>query len=443
LIDLRANHVFAKTTPVNDRGSCRELARETFARGNSPLGCMEVTSSYIADAPVATRSRAKHPRWWLPLEIWAGVIVVAALAQVFFKLGTYQWDLIVYWWGGHAFATGHSPYGAIPNQPVYLHYVYPPITAALFAPLSLLNVAAAKLVWITAKAAALWATVRMWQKATSSRDATIPPIFFFTFAFGSALLVDVTAGNIAVFEQFVLWLGFTALLARKPWIFALLVVVIAQFKLTPIFFLGVLLVIDERPRWAPFVGGLTVFGALLASNFVAYPAQMHEFFTSISSLNERGWGDPATLGVMQDLVDQVQSLGINIPSATAYVLYGAAALSVLYYTFRWWMRRRAESNVDRVLVVLISLVVYALVMPRMKDYSYVALLPAAWYVLAKCRLNNAPIVVLATLVPRPLPQLNLRLPLLTQAYVYAPLFGALAVWCELISESNQREIATE
>jgi hypothetical protein len=64
-------------------------------------------------------------------------------------------------------------------------------------------------------------------------------------------------------------------------------------------------------------------------------------------------------------------------------------------------------------------------------------------VLAKPKLHSASIVVLATLIPRPLPQLNLRLPLLTQAYVYAPLFGALAVWWELISESTQREIATK
>jgi hypothetical protein len=399
---------------------------------------MESASTFTAEFSPSTR-----PRWWLALEIWAGVIVVAALAQVLFKLGTYQWDLIVYWWGGHAFASGASPYGAIPGQAVYLHYVYPPITSALFAPLAALNVSVAKLLWISAKAIALWATVRMWQKATSTRATSIPPIFFFTFAFGSALLVDFTAGNIAVFEQFILWLGFTALLARKPWIFAMLIAVVAQFKLTPIFFLGVLLVIDERPRWAPFIAGLAIFGALLASNFVVYPMQMHEFFASISSLNERGWGDPATLGVMQDLVDQIQALGIAIPAATAYLLYAAAAISVLFYTFRWWMRRRAEGNVDRALVILISLTVYALVMPRMKDYSYVALLPAAWYVLAKPKLHSASIVVLATLIPRPLPQLNLRLPLLTQAYVYAPLFGALAVWWELISESTQREIATK
>ena len=94
----------------------------------------------------------------------------------------------------------------------------------------------------------------------------MPPVFFFTFAFGSALLVDFTSGNIAVFEQFLLWLAFAALLARRPWMFALLVVLVAQFKLTPIFFLGLLLVIDERPQWKPFVGGTALFATLVGAN---------------------------------------------------------------------------------------------------------------------------------------------------------------------------------
>lgn len=390
-------------------------------------------------APALDRTvRSVRPRWQLALELWAGSIVLAAAAQVLFKLGSYQWDLIVYWWGGRAFSAARSPFGAIPGQPVYLHYVYPPITAALFAPLGHLSVPAAKLLWITAKGIAFWLTVRLWQRAMDVRSSVVPPIFFFTFAFGSALLVDFTAGNIAVFEQLVLWLAFTALLARKPWVFAIAVALLAQFKLTPIFFLGVLLFIDERPRWKPFFGGLAAFFTLLLSNVVLYPGMLREFFASVSSLNERGWGDPATLGVMQDLVDQVQALGIPVPAVTAYVLYAAAALAVLYFTVRWWLARRGDGAVNRVEIVLVTLVVYALVMPRMKDYSYVALLPAAWYVLARPRLHAGPLVVLAAFVPRPLPQLNLRLPLLTQPYVYAPLFGALAVWVELIHPPEPR-----
>jgi hypothetical protein len=74
----------------------------------------------------------------------------------------------------------------------------------------------------------------------------------------------------------------------------------------------------------------------------------------------------------------------------------------------------------------------------MKDYSYVALLPVAWYALSRTTLQTIPLVIVAALVPRPLPQLKLWLPMITQAYVYAPLLGALAVWMAIIGEQPER-----
>jgi hypothetical protein len=276
----------------------------------------------------------------------------------------------------------------------------------------------------------------------------VPPVFYFTFAFGAAALVDFTAGNIAIFEQFVLWLGFAALLASRPWWFAIAVALIAQFKLTPVFFLGVLLVIDERPRWAPFFGGSALFLALFGANFVFMPAQAHQFLTSVQSLGERGWGDPSTLGAMQDLVDQVQGLGIPVAPAVAYLLYIAVVITILTVTVRWWRLRRAEQPNRRLTIILVSIAVYALVMPRMKDYSYVALFPVGWYVLSLRPFNTGSIVVFAALLPRPLPQLKLWLPGVTQAYVYAPLAGALVVWAALVGvgppqvEPEPRRVAT-
>ena len=44
------------------------------------------------------------PRWRLALEAWAIVVVAAALWQIVCKVHVYQWDVIVYWWGGRAFA---------------------------------------------------------------------------------------------------------------------------------------------------------------------------------------------------------------------------------------------------------------------------------------------------------------------------------------------------
>jgi hypothetical protein len=273
--------------------------------------------------------------------------------------------------------------------------------------------------------------VRLWRKRIGVEQDAVPALFYFTFAFGSAVLVDVTSGNIAIFEQLLLWLGFAALLSRRWWTFATLVVVAAQAKLTPVFFLGLLLVIDERPRWSPFIGGSLLFVLGLGANALLLPGQTREFLASITALGERGWGDPSTLGVMEDLVDQLRGLRLPLPAVTAHLLYLAAVATIFWLTVRWWRARRAAGTSDPLLVVLVTLAVYALVMPRMKDYSYVALLPVGWYVLATHRQLTASLAVLAVLVPRPLPQLKLWLPLVPQVYTYAPLIAALVLWSML------------
>ena len=181
-----------------------------------------------------------------------------------------------------------------------------------------------------------------------------------------------------------------------------------------------------------------LFAAAVGANALLLPDQTREFLASISSLRERGWGNPSMLGVMEDLVDQLRGLRLPLPVVTAHLLYLSAVAAVLWHTVRWWRARRASGSHDPMMLVLVTLAVYALVMPRMKDYSYVALLPVGWYVLAAHRHVAAPLAVLAVLVPRPVPQLKLWLPLVPQVYTYAPLIAALVLWSMLTAPPSRR-----
>jgi hypothetical protein len=171
---------------------------------------------------------------------------------------------------------------------------------------------------------------------------------------------------------------------------------------------------------------------------VLFPGQTREFLASVSALGERGWGDPSMLGLMEDLVDQLRGLRLPLPTAAATLLYLAAASAILGLTVRWWRSRRAIGKHDPLLTVLVTLAVYALVMPRMKDYSYVALLPVGWYALGRRRQRTASLAMLAVLIPRPLPQLKLWLPLVPQVYTYAPLIAAFVLWSMLTEDVPTR-----
>src|SRR4029079_4773406 len=120
-----------------------------------------------------------------------------------------------------------------------------------------------------------------------------------------------------------------------------------------------LLVIDERPRWMPFFAGVVLFAALTGANALLLPGQTREFLASVSSLAERGWGDPSTLGVMQDLVDQLRGLRLPLPESSAYALYLAAVAFILAQTVRWWRAQRSAGAARPVQIVLVTLAMYA------------------------------------------------------------------------------------
>jgi hypothetical protein len=65
----------------------------------------------------------------------------------------------------------------------------------------------------------------------------------------------------------------------------------------------------------------------------------------------------------------------------------------------------------------------------------------AWYALAGRQAVTASLAVLAVLVPRPLPQLKLWLPLVPQPYVYAPLLAALVLWAMLTGADRNSDAA--
>jgi hypothetical protein len=58
-------------------------------------------------------------------------------------------------------------------------------------------------------------------------------------------------------------------------------------------------------------------------------------------------------------------------------------------------------------------------------------------VLARREAVTASVALLAVLVPRPLPQLKLWLPLVPQVYTYAPLLAAVVLWTMLTASKSE------
>ena len=150
-------------------------------------------------------------------------------------------------------------------------------------------------------------SVACWRACFSSgqrfflkREADIWFYPFALLAFNTSIFVDIAAGNISIFEQFGLWLGFFFLLKRRLFLFCLAIVLIANFKITPLFFLVLLLFINDKKKYLYFFASLFTFGMIQAVYYFFSP--LYQDFLIFGLQLEKGWGNPSSFSLLRTLI---------------------------------------------------------------------------------------------------------------------------------------------
>jgi hypothetical protein len=192
--------------------------------------------------------------------------------------------------------------------------------------------------------------------------------------FAGAALVDFHAGNISMFEQLLIWLSFACLLRGRWRSFLALILVAGSFKILPLSFL-LLLGLEQRSaalRRLGFAGlGLVLMVALQA--LLAFDL-LGVYWSSVELNDERGSINPCSYAFWGSLLHFLEQQGLL--KSTDWLrgtLYLGGVLLILSLGMRPFIRRMRR---DRWSAILMATVVYALVMPRFKDYSYLLLIPA-------------------------------------------------------------------
>jgi hypothetical protein len=255
-------------------------------------------------------------------------------------------------------------------------FVYPPMAIYVFKPFLLLRLEDASMLYLVMKGAMLVGLFALWSVLFLRR---FDPVFmwFGLLAFNSPAYIDMHVGNVSILEQFLLWVGFAALLSGRHAVFCALTCAAALFKLTPLVFLGLLFVPSLRPKRPFLILGVTVgiFGLVAAASYIAIPGaaaglqqNLGQHFMLVGSIN------PSMLSMWefsrQALRDKV---GLDLPTWMPYLLYIAAACAVLTLS----LRVLCASAVDGLSAILFACLTYAVLMPRLPDYAYlIVLLPA-------------------------------------------------------------------
>jgi hypothetical protein len=362
------------------------------------------------------------------LTISTLIIVVGLIILVGARWEHYQWDFRMFYGSATFFAQGVSPY-----RGSGLSFYHPPLMLYFYKLFTVLPVYAASTLWYALKLVALAALLAVWSRNFLRLRLEWPTICFMALAYNGAIYADLVSGNLSVFEQLLLWVGFSQLLRRRYARFGLCLILASQVKITPILFSVLLLVAPARPQWRWFFASIAGFALVFSLNYWLEPELFARFWHVSALLDERGIDNNSSLALIRDVADRVQgaavSSGTYVDELVFVTFAGAAALLSLKTILSY---RQRGANMDARLVIYFSCIAYGLVSPRFKVYTYILLLvPTLYLVRAHWRGLVAPLASVALVLLVIFPQGNSLLPIRAAFELfndYLALFGCLAVW---------------
>ncbi|OIO27387.1 MAG: hypothetical protein AUJ18_10965 [Candidatus Hydrogenedentes bacterium CG1_02_42_14] len=318
----------------------------------------------------------------LHLISWLVVIISIFILSFFYlhRSDLFLWDFRLYYSAGLALNSGVNPYDStelsrFTTFAEYFPCAYHYLVLNFYRLLAVLSISHAMLVFQLCKLIALLLLILMWLKLFPKLKKEVFFPFAVLFGFNAALILDLRSGNISLFETLLITSGLLAFNAGKYRLFSLLIVCAAMIKLSPIIFLCMLIFADERRAWR--WGALAAFSffVLLASPILISMDYITGFISNAQAIvDERGAYCPATLPLIRDLFKINSITDLFYPNSFFILIVVAVSGTWIYFSNR--------IKKDRIKLICFSLLSYALIHPRFKDYSYMLLIGPIYFIIS-------------------------------------------------------------
>ncbi|MBI3566251.1 MAG: DUF2029 domain-containing protein [Elusimicrobia bacterium] len=315
----------------------------------------------------------------------AVVVLLALAAAAFVRVDRSQWDLRVYLECSRTLAAGADPYATDPVVDASrFQCLYPPLVTDLYRPFGAadaLGGRAGERLWAALKVLALALLLWMWRRWMLRPGADLTRLLAVVLLYGDPFWSDFVSGNAGSFEHVVLWAGVAAFVAGKDLWFAAAIAVAAQPKLMPVLLLPLAL-FAPRPAWGAAAAGAALAAGLFGLNELAHPGLTKVFFAHLADPlqawhYERGPNNCSAYALVHHAVETATGVRwIATLWATRVHLAFAALVAVLSARALLAVRRGPGSDAEkRRAAALLACAGYALVVPRLKDYSFLVLIP--------------------------------------------------------------------
>jgi len=365
---------------------------------------------------------------------------VLSIVRILREPDRFQWDLQVYYNSPLWLAQGQDPYAV---HGFVDGFSYSPIHLQIFRVFpSLFTYDQFYWVFLFAKIVSFAILLAIWKKVFLRETHLHVFAIFVWLGFYSTILIDLQAGNVSIFESMLLFLGFLCFLKQRLYSFVFLIVLAASFKIMPIFFLILLLLAPNRYSLKCFALGCVGFLAFALLNLVLFPDLTKQFISwAPRTTNELEHLNPSSLAFIRDMLSSsLDHFGLAPNSILVNATYLAVAIWIFCASWKSWRLAKVVnegSNYDLLCLILFSILVYTLTVPRMKDYAYIIAIPSVLFAIEHFKvsvprwISFLPLVIISYYTIPPLFRIFLD---------YYPLFVASFFWYLYSCELEKRSI---
>jgi hypothetical protein len=324
----------------------------------------------------------------LAISIALFVSIVAGAVMTCYVSGRKQQDFVVYYAAASAFRQGLDPYD-VPNLARAIGkdesnpYNYPPGTLYVYLPFAYFSLGTAARIYLTLKLGAVGVLLFLWNRIFRFKEYLYLLFLIAPLAFNGTLLDDLGVGNISVFEQLWIWIGFYFYTRNNLLAFVVAIMLASAFKMVTMLLLLILITRLRKKDCIYLVASGLAFAVFLAANALFWPHYFAGFVHNVTTISggDRGSINPALMIFLKDVVTWLSlHSGYPVPvffAQIAYVLICAPALYMAWLAFTK-MRSMDPEKADRWRICLTCLL-YAMLMPRFKNYSGILIIAPALY----------------------------------------------------------------
>ena len=299
--------------------------------------------------------------------------------EIFQNPDKFQWDLSVYYQSPLALQAGSNPYEVA-------SFVYPPLYLPLFKLFStFFSLGQFYNIFLTAKIICFFILVTLWRKEFLPKIRSEVFFLFIWLSLYAAFSLDFQAGNISIFEALLIFIGFHYYMKMHFRTFSFFILVAASLKMTPLLFLLLLFINPSKKKTSAFfigLGGFVLYGVI---NYIIYPDLSLSFLSQAvhRTTNEAGYINPSSYAFFTETFGSLAKFfQLNEVPLITPMAYVSLVTGVLIRSQKAWGKKRTSEDsksTDR-LLILFSILIYALVMPRMKDYAYILMIPSVLFI---------------------------------------------------------------